>query len=64
MNVEDKLDDERILKRKKNYSHLMLYQIDVQNTDDEQNTTKGNMWQQTTYKKFFEEIDHIHGQLE
>jgi hypothetical protein len=37
------------------YYELMLQQIDDQKINSEEQTTKNGMWQQFTYKQFFEE---------
>jgi hypothetical protein len=46
------------------YYQLMLNQTDDQHLNGEEKTTKNDMWQQFTYKQFFEENveDDKHGQ--
>jgi hypothetical protein len=48
------------------YYELMLQQIDDQKLNGEEKTTKNDMWQQFTYKQFFEEKveEDKHGQSE
>jgi hypothetical protein len=48
------------------YYELMLQQIDDQNLNGEEKTTENGMWQQFTYKQFFEEKveEDKHGQSE
>jgi len=42
----------------------MLQQIDNQKIDDKEQTIEDDMWQQSTYKNIFEDVEDIHEQLE
>lgn len=68
MNVEDNMDDIEnenvneisvywIPKEIKLYDELMLQQIDNQKIDDEEQNIKDDMWQQSTHKYIFEEVE-------
>jgi hypothetical protein len=75
--VDDIMDEEETEKVNKIFMHwspeeirfyyeLMLQQIDDQKLNGEEKTTKNGMWQQFTYKQFFEEKveEDKHGQSE
>lgn len=62
MNVEDTMHDEEINEIFKYWSPeemKMYYGVILQWIDDEKCTTKENMWQQPTYKSFFEEVQDM-----
>lgn len=66
-NVENNLDNENIneifkywnREEIKSYYDLILQKIDVRKIDDQDHTTKDDMWQQSTYKPIFEEVEDI-----
>ena len=62
INVEDNIDDGQINEIFGYWSReeiLFYYNLMLQQIDDEKSTTKHNMWQQPTYKPFFQEAQDM-----
>ena len=66
MNLEDNFDDKNINEILRYWSPEEMnfcYKLMLQQIDDEKNTTGDGMWQQSTYKPNFEEIQDMLKQL-